>query len=166
MSRSGDPTGMIRAVLQGPFLTRAEAAERSGLSADDMPFRPDLLRIGGRSLPEAYFQFQFGPAGIRNEIGTIVLAMRGSFDDIAIADWLVRSNPALRGERPLDRLLRTQATATVLEALHATAPESATETAAAAVTDPATVRAQLVSPHRRGLRSPHRPISGRTAASH
>ena len=115
---------------------------------------------------EAYFQFQFGPAGIRNEIGTIVLAMRGSFDDIAIADWLVRSNPALRGERPLDRLLRTQATATVLEALHATAPESATETAAAAVTDPATVRAQLVSPHRRGLRRPHRPISGRTAASH
>ena len=155
---------MIRCRLKGPFLTRSEAAAQSGLEVDDVPFRPDLLRIGGRMLPEVYFKFQFGTTGIRHEIGTVVLAMRGTFDDMTIADWLVRSNPALRGESPLERLLRTRSAAAVMEALAVAAPQPPLESEAAAAGDAAVVRRPFVTA--RPARRPLRRIKEGTAAAH
>lgn len=92
---------MRELVLLGPFLTRADAAARSGLSPHDIAARPDLLRIGKPPLDEAYFAFQFGPTGIRRELGAVVLALKGRCDDLVIADWLLRPNPRLRNGSPL-----------------------------------------------------------------
>ncbi len=115
---------MTGRVLLGPFLTRADAAERAGLAPAAIRLRPDLIHIGGRLLPEVYCRFQFGSTGIRRDIGTVVLAMRGICDDLTIADWLVRPNPALHGDTPLAQLNRTHTPARVLDALatHPLAP--------------------------------------------
>ena len=93
-------------ILQGPFLTRSEAARGAGLSASDVSHRPDLLRAGGRTYREAYFALQFDEMGIRDDIGRIVLALRGKMTDAAIADWLVRGSAALDGMSPLSWLNR------------------------------------------------------------
>ena len=92
---------MPELVLLGPFLTRAEAARRAGLSSKEVRARPDLLRIGGRWLEEVYFAFQFDDGGIRRGIGGAVLSMRGYLDDETIADWLIRPNLDLAAETPL-----------------------------------------------------------------
>jgi hypothetical protein len=88
-------------VLMGPFLTRAQAAHRAGLSARELRARPDLLRIGGIWLEEVYFEFQFDRNGIRRGLGDVVLALRGDMGDEAIADWLIRPNSLLATETPL-----------------------------------------------------------------
>ena len=93
-------------ILQGPFLTRAEAGRRAGLPGRHISHRPDLLRAGGRTYKEAYFALQFDETGIRDDIGRIVLALRGRITDVAIADWLVRGSPALEGMSPLSWLNR------------------------------------------------------------
>jgi len=88
-------------VLQGPFLTRAQAARRSGLAADLLPDRPDLLHIRSSFCQEAYFAFQFDDHGIRPDVAHVVRVMRTRADELTVADWLVRSNPALAGTSPL-----------------------------------------------------------------
>lgn len=122
---------MTDRVLVGPLLTRSEAATMAGVPAEALPYRPDLVKIGGRHLQEAYCRFQFGPAGIRTDVGGVVLAMQGRWDDLTIADWLVRGNPALRGESPLDRLNRTHSLAEVLDALALDPPRVVPEPARA-----------------------------------
>ena len=97
---------MTGRVLLGPFLTRAEAAKRGGLSAATIHHRPDLLRVGGSIFKEAYFAFQFDRAGVHRDVGSVVLALRPRFDDVTIADWLVRRTPALSGHSPLSWLNR------------------------------------------------------------
>jgi hypothetical protein len=92
---------MSERVLLGPFLTRAQAACIAGVSPDAILHRPDLLRVSGRRLPETYFAFQFDELGIKRNVGLVVVALRGRFDDLAIADWLVRPNTALDGAIPL-----------------------------------------------------------------
>ena len=93
-------------ILQGPFLTRAEAGRRAGLPGRHIFHRPDLLRAGGRTYKEAYFALQFDETGIRDDIGRIVLALRGKITDVVIADWLIRGSPALDGMSPLSWLNR------------------------------------------------------------
>ena len=92
---------MSERVLRGPFLTRGQVARRIGVPADVVLHRPDLLRVSSRWLPEVYFAFQFTDTAVRPGIGTVVTALRPEFDDVAIADWLVRPNPELTGSSPL-----------------------------------------------------------------
>ena len=105
---------MTERVLLGPFYTLAKASRRAFRATDEVRIRPDLLRIGGRRTKEAYFAFQFDGAGIRSDVGSAVLALRGVLDDLAIADWLVRPNSALSGDSPLLRMNRRGGTAEVL----------------------------------------------------
>ena len=88
-------------ILNGHFLLRREAADRAGISLEEIVQRPDLLRIEGTWLEEVYFEFQFDEAGIRSDLGHVVEELRRSFDDMTIADWLARPNEVLSGVTPL-----------------------------------------------------------------
>ena len=95
---------MSERILQGPFLTRAQAARRAGIPARLAAHRPDLLRIEGRWLQEAYFGFQFDRTGVRPDLGSVVHELKREYSDIEIADWLVRPNQALGYSSPLKYL--------------------------------------------------------------
>jgi len=88
-------------VLQGPFLTRAEAARRAKVPAQLLVHRPDLLKVGGRWLPEVYFAFQFDEHGVLPGLGSVVQSLKGKYTDIGIGDWLVRPNLSLGHSTPL-----------------------------------------------------------------
>ena len=105
---------MTERILMGPFLTRAEVARRAGVSADEIRHRPDLMHVGGETYKEAYFAFQFDRKGIRDDVGRLVLALRGRIDDSTIADWLIRSNPVLNSVSPLSWLNRGGDAATLI----------------------------------------------------
>lgn len=92
---------MAESVLLGHFLTRREAAGLAGLDTVKLVTRQDLLRIGGRSLEEVYFGFQFGPDGIRADIASVVSALADQWDHLTIAHWLSRENSKLDGLTPL-----------------------------------------------------------------
>ena len=81
---------MTTIILQGPFLDRTDAARRSGIAPSELPFRPDVLKLGGTWLEEVYFSFQFEEHGLRPEMGRVVRALRKEYDDEEIADYLVR----------------------------------------------------------------------------
>ena len=81
---------MSTIVLKGPFLDRASDAQRSGIDPQELRLRPDVLRIGGRSLPEVYFAFQFDDGGLRPDLAAIVRRLRAEFSDEEIADYLAR----------------------------------------------------------------------------
>ena len=85
----------------GHFLTRQTAAQRAGITPEEVLHRPDLLRIGGHWLEEVYFAFQFDDRGIKRDLGSVVLALRKEYDDIEIADWLAQPNPELGFLTPL-----------------------------------------------------------------
>jgi len=82
-------------------LTRREAAGLAGLDALKLVTRQDLLRIGGRSLEEVYFGFQFGPDGIRPDIASVVSELADQWDHLTIAHWLSCENTTLEGLTPL-----------------------------------------------------------------
>jgi hypothetical protein len=88
-------------ILKGPFLTRAEAARRADVPAGLVAYRPDLLRVEGKWLQEAYFGFQFDPSGVRQDLGAVVQELKREYSDIEIADWLVRPNQVLGYSSPL-----------------------------------------------------------------
>lgn len=92
---------MISRVLQGPFLTRGQAARRARVPALVLRHRRDLLRVSGRWLPEVYYEFQFDENGVRPELGSLVKDLKEKYADIEIADWLIRRNPKLDGFSPL-----------------------------------------------------------------
>jgi hypothetical protein len=92
---------MAERILMGHFLTRAQAARRADVPPNEIVLRPDLLRIGGVWLEEVYFEFQFDRSGVRPNLASVVQQMRILFDDLTIADWLVRPNPVLSGTTPL-----------------------------------------------------------------
>ncbi len=92
---------MRERILLGHFLTRHEAAKRSGMSGNEVLHRPDLLHIGGTWLEEAYFGFQFDDLGVRSDLASVVRPLRDRFDDIVIADWLARPNEMLSAYSPL-----------------------------------------------------------------
>ena len=95
---------MIARVLQGPFLTRGQAARRARVPALLLRHRRDLLQVAGRWLPEVYFAFQFDENGVRGELGPFVKDMKEKYSDIEIADWLIRRHRLLDGFSPLGYL--------------------------------------------------------------
>ena len=97
---------MSQLLLQGPFLTRTEAARRAGVPARLLLHRPDLLRVGGSWLQEVYFDFQFDQNGVRPEIGRVVQSLKPQRSDVVIGDWLVRPNRSFGHASPL-RYLNT-----------------------------------------------------------
>ena len=113
---------MTERVLQGPFLTRADAALYAGILPQEVAHRPDLLRIGGTHLEEAYFAFQFAHHGVVRPIGTVVQTPKAEYDDLAIADWLVRPHPSLRRASPLAWLLAGGTPDRVVEAAGISGP--------------------------------------------
>ncbi len=155
---------MTERVLVGPFLTRTEAARLAGLAARELPPRLDLLRIGGKGRHEAYFAFQFDRTGVRRDLGSVVLLLRGSSDDVTIADWLVTKNPALLEASPLTWLNRRGDLESVLVAAETAGPAIGDRlgvTAAGtrrtdAIPSPLTVEGR---PRRGGLSPLPRPIS-------
>ena len=93
---------MAGSVLMGPFLTRTEAARAAGVAPLDLAVRRDVLRIGGRSLEEVYFAFQFAKAGgVRPEVAMVVSDLVAEWDHMTIAHWLGRPNPKLDSLSPL-----------------------------------------------------------------
>ncbi|HSJ71464.1 MAG TPA: hypothetical protein VLA29_07475 [Acidimicrobiia bacterium] len=49
-----------------------------------------------------YFAFQFDGTGIRRDLGRVVQRLHRNYDDVTIADWLARPNPALAHLSPLE----------------------------------------------------------------
>lgn len=113
---------MTERVLLGPFLTRAQAARLAGVPPSVLVHRPDLLHIGGRWLQEAYCGFQFDEGGVRRDIGTVVHSLKPAYPDLAIADWLVKPNPALNNTSPLLYLSNTGRVDKVLAAEESNPP--------------------------------------------
>lgn len=113
---------MTERVLLGPFLTRAAAAYQADLHGRALPARPDLLRVTSIWLPEAYFEFQFGDAGIRPDVAEVVQALKIDHDDITIADWLARPHPLLATMSPLGWLDAGRSVRKVLEAAQSDGP--------------------------------------------
>lgn len=92
---------MSQLVLQGPFLTRAQAARRAGVPGSLLVHRPDLLKVGGSWLQEVYFEFQFDRDGVRPELGRVVQSLKPKRSDVVIGDWLVRPNRLLGHTSPV-----------------------------------------------------------------
>lgn len=92
---------MSEHILVGHFLTRAQASRRSGIPADQLVARPDVIHIGGTWLEEVYFAFQFGDHALRPDLASAVRILHSRFDDESIADWLARPNDELGLVTPL-----------------------------------------------------------------
>lgn len=154
---------MTERVLVGPFFTRIEGARRAGLAARELPLRLDLLRIGGKERHEAYFAFQFDHTGVRRDLGSVVLLLRGRYDDVTIADWLVMKNLALLEASPLTWLNRGGDLESVLMAAETAGPamEDRLEVTAAGVRRGDALPPPLTEgrPRRGGLPPFPRPIS-------
>lgn len=113
---------MTERILQGPFLTRLQAARRSRTPTGLLAHRPDLLRVDGRWLQEAYFAFQFDRNGVLPGLGAVVQDLKRSHSDIGIADWLVRPNRSLDYSTPLKYLKGGGAVERVLAAADGNGP--------------------------------------------
>jgi hypothetical protein len=137
-------------ILLGPFLTALQASHRSGVPARELHDRPDILRIGGPSLEDAYFGFQFDVGGVRRDIGRVVLAARESAGDVDIADWLVRPCPALDGATPLAWLNAGRGVDGILAAVDAAGPRF--DGRLAPVSSRPSAPAGAPRPHRLGAR--------------
>ncbi len=95
---------MNQHILQGPFLTRDEASLRSHVPVRFLAHRPDLLHIGGRSLPEVYFAFQFDHHGVRPEFACVVEHLKKTYADREICEWLATPQPELGFATPISFL--------------------------------------------------------------
>ena len=118
---------MSELLLQGPFLTRAQAARLAHLPSSQLVDRPDLLHVRGPFLQETYFAFQFDRHGIRSDLAHVVHAARADLDELEVADWLVRPNAELNGTSPLNYLNGSGSLDRVLQAIPrlAAGPETA-----------------------------------------
>lgn len=92
---------MNQHILQGPFLTRAEASRLSHVPDRFLAHRPDLLHIGGRWLPEVYFAFQFDEHGVRPEFAKVVQHLKEEYRDREICEWLATPQPELGFATPI-----------------------------------------------------------------
>ena len=92
---------MNQHILQGPFLTRAEASRLSHVPDRFLAHRPDLLHIGGRWLPEVYFAFQFDGHGVRPEFARVVEHLKERYGDREICEWLATPQPELGFATPI-----------------------------------------------------------------
>jgi hypothetical protein len=80
------------------------------------------LRIGGTFLEEVYFAFQFDGTGIRRDLGRVVQRLHRNHDDVTIADWLARPNPALSHLSPLEWARSGRNPSSLLEAAESFPP--------------------------------------------
>ncbi|MBT8203389.1 MAG: hypothetical protein HKN74_13695 [Acidimicrobiia bacterium] len=113
---------MSERILQGPFLTRKQAARRAGTPPDVLKHRPDLLVVEGEWLPEVYFAFQFDESGVRSDVAAVVKRLKPDFSDLAIEDWLVRPHRSLGLISPLRALNRGSSVDQVLAAAERDGP--------------------------------------------
>ncbi len=109
---------MIDTLLAGPFLTRSEAAARLGIAADALACRRDVLRLPGHHLEETYFAFQFDRNGLRPDVAAVVAALAGRWDEVSIADWLVRTNSHLSAMSPLAWIEAGRGPQAIIETAH------------------------------------------------
>lgn len=157
---------MRERILQGPFLTRAQAARRSRTPAGLILHRPDLLRVNGPWLQEAYFGFQFDRNGVRPTLGLVVQDLKSMHTDIAIADWLVRPHPSLDYSAPLKYLRSGGKVERVLAAAQSSGPvmdAPVVEERTVSVTGPADIATPseaAVTRQTRRRRTIHRPVLG------
>lgn len=115
---------MSHLTLQGPFLTRRDAARRAGVPESVLPHRPDLLKVESGWLPEVYFAFQFDKTGVRPDLSSVVQRLKQQRPDMEIADWLVCPNSALDLASPLKYLNSGGSVANVIAAAEHIAPSS------------------------------------------
>lgn len=120
---------MTGLVLQGPFLTRHQAADHLATTPREVVARPELLRIHGL-LQECYFAFQCRADPVGRDVGRVVLAMKGRAGDLVIADWFIRSNPQLKETAPLTWLEQRWGLPPVLRAAEASDFDGADSSAA------------------------------------
>lgn len=114
---------MAGSVLMGPFLTRTEAARAAGVAPLDLVVRRDVLRIGGRSLEEVYFAFQFSKTGgVRSDVSSVVAQLAAEWDHLTIAHWMGRPNSKLDSMSPLAWLDGGREVAHVVKAAAGFAP--------------------------------------------
>lgn len=156
---------MIDRILQGPFLTRAQAARRARTPARLLVHRPDLLRVDGRWLQEAYFGFQFDRDGVRPGLGQVVQSLKRGYSDIEIADWLVRPHGTLGYSAPLKYLKGGGKVERVLAAADSSGPvvDPGVEAELGSAMGPADLNMPgEVAPTRRARRghATHRPVFG------
>lgn len=157
---------MRERILQGPFLTRAQAARRSRTPAGLILHRPDLLRVNGRWLQEAYFAFQFDREGVRPMLGRVVQDLKSMHTDLAIADWLVRPHPSLDYSAPLKYLKSGGTVERVLAAAQSSGPAMdapVVEERLGWVAPPADIEMPsetAATRQRRRRRTTHRPVFG------
>ena len=118
---------MNQHILQGPFLTRDEASQRSHVPVRFLAHRPDLLHIGGRSLPEVYFAFQFDHHGVRPDFACVVENLKKTYADREICEWLATPQPELGFATPISFLNGGGDPELVLEAAATDGPLSAYE---------------------------------------
>lgn len=110
-------------IIQGPLLTRKEAARRAGIDPRLLPDRPDLIHLGGQWLEEVYCAFQFDDHGVRPDVGLVVQSLKPAHADEVLADWMARPNPDLNGISPLDYLSGAGSPGRVLDAASHFAPD-------------------------------------------
>jgi hypothetical protein len=139
---------MNQHILQGPFLTRAEASRLSHVPDRFLVHRHDLLHIGGRWLPEVYFAFQFDEHGVRPEFAHVVDRLKERYGDREICEWLATPQPELGFATPISFLNAGGDPELVLEAAvrdGPVSPAAATSDRSAAVEPPDTPPSQVVA---------------------
>jgi hypothetical protein len=144
-------------------LTRAQAARRARVPSGLVLHRPDLLRVEGRWLQEAYFAFQFDRQGVRPELGALVQDLKREYADIAIADWLVRPSQLLGYSTPLKYLRSGGAVDRVLAASADRGPrldEGADVLPETSPVPPIHDVPRETAPRRRSRPTRHRPVFG------
>ncbi|NND03691.1 MAG: hypothetical protein HKN91_12985 [Acidimicrobiia bacterium] len=139
--------------LRGPFLTRREAARRAGSAVEQLVRRPDLLRLGGSSLEEVYFAFQFDESGVRPDLGRLVQMLRQDHDDIDIGHWLVEPQSDLGLATPLDWLAACGSEKTLMKCALESGPAQPAGRVGTGVVEDDEFRQLQPVPHRRGRRS-------------
>lgn len=97
-------------------MTALEAAARAHVPLELVRRRPDLLRLGGHSLPEVYFAFQFDESGVRPPVGTVVQRLKQTYQDRDISEWMATPHPDLEYVTPVGYLHHGGAIGTVMKA--------------------------------------------------
>ncbi|NNC93471.1 MAG: hypothetical protein HKN80_13370 [Acidimicrobiia bacterium] len=151
---------MSELILQGPFLTRSQAARRARVPVQVLVHRPDLLRVGGGWLQEVYFGFQFDDDGVRPEIGRTVQSLKPKRSDPVIGDWLVRPNRSLGHTSPLRYLNSGGSVERVVELGEREVPTLAPPSITDQLESDAPAAAPVAAPTRKGRR---RAVSRRPA---
>lgn len=114
--------GVDTTVVQGHFLTRAEAAHLSGVPTADLQSRAGFVRIPGpyAECEEAYPAFQFrSGGGLVPGLAEVVRELEGSLDCLSLAAYLTAVRPDLGGSSIVDCLGAGASSGSVIAVLEA-----------------------------------------------